>query len=319
MKKSTKITFLWQRILMTVVFITGALGVLFNKDESAKSEYLFICTQSAYFLIVSFLPVFLKKLELDIPDCIYIIFICFCLAHYFCGEILGFFVKIKWWDSLMHTFSGMLLALLSFSLINLLNKNSGDFKLNIWFMALFAFSLTITIGVLWEIFEYLNDLISGSNMQRAYVSTMNGRGEPLLGQAALADTMKDLILDSIGAAVVCAICIIAVKKNKLKVEDLSFIKKKKKVQKDETNPETAPVSETNTLNSEEVQLSLQSTDAPPSGNNSETETTHTDTTDINIEATPEDNKPTSENSTEENLKKKTKIKHTKNTKKSNKN
>lgn len=219
----------------------------------------------------------------------------------------------------MHTFSGMLLALLSFSLINLLNKNSGDFKLNIWFMALFAFSLTITIGVLWEIFEYLNDLISGSNMQRAYVSTMNGRGEPLLGQAALADTMKDLILDSIGAAVVCAICIIAVKKNKLKVEDLSFIKKKKKVQKDETNPETAPVSETNTLNSEEVQLSLQSTDAPPSGNNSETETTHTDTTDINIEATPEDNKPTSENSTEENLKKKTKIKHTKNTKKSNKN
>lgn len=238
MKKSTKITFLWQRILMTVVFITGALGVLFNKDQSAKSEYLFICTQSAYFLIISFLPSFLKKLELDIPDFIYIIFIFFCLAHYFCGEILGFFVKIKWWDSLLHTFSGMLIALLSFSLINILNKNSGDFKLNIWFMALFAFSLTITIGVIWEIYEFANDTFSGSNMQRAYVSTMNGRGEPLVGQAALADTMKDLILDSIGAAVVCIICIIAVYKNKLKVEDLSIIKKKKKNEQQKNSDNT---------------------------------------------------------------------------------
>lgn len=228
MKKPAKITFLWQRILMTVVFITGALGVLFNKDQSAKSEYLFICTQSAYFLIISFVPTFLKKLELDIPDYIYIIFIFFCLAHYFCGEILGFYVKIWWWDSFLHTFSGMMMALLSFSLINLLNNNSKDFKLSIGFMALFAFSLTLTIGVMWEIFEFANDSISGSNMQRAYVSTMNGRGEPLLGQAALADTMKDLILDSIGAGIVCIICVIAVCKNKIKVEDLSIIKKKQK-------------------------------------------------------------------------------------------
>lgn len=230
MKKPAKITFLWQRILMTVVFITGALGVLFNKDQSAKSEYLFICTQSAYFLIISFVPTFLKKLELDIPDYIYIIFIFFCLAHYFCGEILGFYVKIWWWDSFLHTFSGMMMALLSFSLINLLNNNSKDFKLSIGFMALFAFSLTLTIGVIWEIFEFANDSISGSNMQRAYVSTMNGRGEPLLGQAALADTMKDLILDSIGAGIVCIICVIAVCKNKIKVEDLSIIKKKKKTE-----------------------------------------------------------------------------------------
>lgn len=122
------------------------------------------------------------------------------------------------------------MALLSFSLINLLNKNSKDFKLSIGFMALFAFSLTLTIGVMWEIFEFANDSISGSNMQRAYVSTMNGRGEPLLGQAALADTMKDLILDSIGAGIVCIICVIAVCKNKIKVEDLSIIKKKKKTE-----------------------------------------------------------------------------------------
>ena len=227
MKKSTKITYIWHRVLMAIVFIIGALGTILNKDESIKAEYLFISVQSGMFLIVSFLPNFLKKLDIDIPDFLYIIFIFFCLAHFFCGEILGFFVKIKWWDSALHTFSGMLIALLSFSLINLLNKNSENFKLNIGFATLFAFSLTVAIGVIWEIIEFSSDLWFGSNMQRAYVSTMNGRGEPLLGQAALADTMKDLILDALGAAVVCIICIIAVRKKKIKVEDLSLIKKKK--------------------------------------------------------------------------------------------
>lgn len=228
MKKATRITYIWQRVLMAVVFVVGVVGLILNKDESVKSEYLFVCAQSAMFLIVSFLPNFLKKFELDIPDFIYIIFIFFCLAHFFCGEILGFFVKIKWWDSLLHTFSGMIIALLSFSLINLLNKNANNFKLSIGFMALFAFSMTIAIGVIWEIIEFSADSWFGTNMQRAYVSTMNGRGAPLIGQDALADTMKDLILDSIGAGVVCIICIIAVAKNKIKVEDLSFIKKKKK-------------------------------------------------------------------------------------------
>ncbi len=234
MKKSTRITYIWQRVLMGVVFVVGLLGVILNKDQSVKSEYLFVCAQSAMFLIVSFLPNFLRKFELDIPDFIYIIFIFFCLAHFFCGEILGFFVKIKWWDSVLHTFSGMIIALLSFSLINLLNKNAKGFKLNIGFAALFAFALTVSIGVIWEIVEFATDSWFGTNMQRAYVSTMNGRGAALLGQSALADTMKDLILDSIGAAVVCIICVVAVCLKKIEVEDLSFIKKKKKIVKMDT-------------------------------------------------------------------------------------
>lgn len=229
MKKSTKLTYLWIRILMTVVFVIGLLGLAFNKDESVKSEYFFVCSQSALFLTFSFVPNFLKKFELDIPDFIYIIFIFFILAHYFFGEILGFFAKVKWWDSALHTFSGMLIALLSFSLINLLNKNTDGFKLNIWFAALFAFCFTVMVGVVWEIFEFCSDLWFDTNMQRAYVSTLHGRAEALVGQEALKDTMKDLILDVIGAATSCIICIIAVYKKKINVEDLSFIKKKKKV------------------------------------------------------------------------------------------
>ena len=233
MKKPARITYITQRVLMGIVFAVSIVGLILNEDQSIRAEYAFNIGQCVTFLLVSFLPNFFRKYKLDIPDFIYIIFILFCMAHFFCGEILGFFVKVSWWDSALHTFSGCLIALLSFSLINLLNKsNGGGFKLNIWFASLFAFTMTLSIGAIWEIIEFLSDILFGSNMQRAFVSTMSGRGEGLVGTAALLDTMKDLILDAIGGLVVCVVCAICVKRNKVKVEDLGIIKIKNDVDKD---------------------------------------------------------------------------------------
>ena len=229
MKKSTKFAFIWHRALMLIVLVVSGLGGVFNDDISAKSEYLFTCWQSAKFLVVSCLPFFLKKLKLDIPDAIYIVFMFYIVAHFILGEILDFYVKLKWWDSFLHLTSGMAIALLSFSFINLMTNNTDNFKINALFAAFFAFSMTVMIGSIWEIIEFASDSWFGTNMQRAYVSTLNGRGDALLGQAALADTMKDLILDVIGAASMCIICAIAICKKKFKLEDLSFIKRHKKV------------------------------------------------------------------------------------------
>lgn len=228
MKKPARITYITERILMAIVLCVSVVGLILNDDQSVKADYAFNIAQSAMFLIVSCVPLFLKRFKLDIPDFIYVIFSLFCLAHFFCGEILGFFVKISWWDDVLHTFSGMLIALLSFSLINLLNKSNGEgFKLNIWFATLFAFTLTLAVGTLWEIIEFSSDMLFKTNMQRAYVSTMSGRGEALVGMNALYDTMHDLILDAIGGCVVCVICAIFVLKKKVSIEELSVIKIKK--------------------------------------------------------------------------------------------
>ena len=130
---------------------------------------------------------------------------------------------------MLHTFSGMFIALLAFSLIHLLSKDEeSSFNANVWFVMTFAFSVALAIGAIWEIFEFACDNLFWLNMQRAYVSTMSGRGTAFIGTEALTDTMKDLILDSLGALVVCVVCGIFVSKKKVKLEDLTFIRKRVK-------------------------------------------------------------------------------------------
>ena len=49
-----------------------------------------------------------------------------CICHFILGEMYDFFIKYSWWDSMLHTFSGMMVAILGFSIINSINlENEG--------------------------------------------------------------------------------------------------------------------------------------------------------------------------------------------------
>lgn len=57
---------------------------------------------------------------------------------------------------------------------------------------MFAFLYAVTIGTLWEIFEFSMDQFFGLNMQK-----------PMLGDpSGLTDTMWDIIVNTIGALVI---------------------------------------------------------------------------------------------------------------------
>lgn len=230
MKKPAKITFIVLQVMMGLCLLGAGIYYFISGDPAVKSNCLFICGQSALFLVVSFAPNILRKLDLEMPDFVYVIFIFFCLAHFLLGEILGFFATIKWWDSALHTISGMLITLLSFSIITLLNKSNGNgFQLNLAFACIFAFCISVTVGVVWEIVEFVADSWFGLNMQRAYLSTVSGeRGAALVGTAALKDTMKDLILDALGSLIVCVASAVYVVKTGSSVDKLSVIRLKKK-------------------------------------------------------------------------------------------
>jgi hypothetical protein len=106
------------------------------------------------------------------------------------GSVFSFYERYHLWDVFLHTLSGVIIALIGFSMVYILNQGSlKKVQLSPSFLALFSMSFAISIGVLWEIYEYFMDSTLGWNMQRS----------------GLNDTMSDLIVDSIGAFAVALI------------------------------------------------------------------------------------------------------------------
>lgn len=59
------------------------------------------------------------------------------------------------WDTILHTLNDFLMAAIGFSLVDILNRNEKfSFKLSPVFMAIVAFCFSMTIGVIWEFFEF---------------------------------------------------------------------------------------------------------------------------------------------------------------------
>jgi uncharacterized membrane protein len=108
-------------------------------------------------------------------------------ASLFLGEMLDFYERFWWWDLAIHTVSGFLTAIFGFLLVHVLNELEDiDLHLKPGFVALFAFCFSMTLGVLWEVFEYAMDTTTGSNMQKS----------------GLVDTMTDLIVNAAGALLI---------------------------------------------------------------------------------------------------------------------
>ena len=116
---------------------------------------------------------------------------------------------------ILHTFSGLMLGALGFSVVHLLNRTEQvPVNLSPLLVAVFAFCFAVALGVIWEIYEYTFDGILHLNMQKFAVQN----GEPLIGREALKDTMGDLIVDALGAFAMAVIGYISLKFHKGWVE-----------------------------------------------------------------------------------------------------
>ena len=151
----------------------------------------------AAFFVVGIMALMLApvmfRLPVEIPSEIQIVAVLFVFATLFLGEVQDYYQRFWWWDASLHTTSGLLLGMLGFMFVYMLNENSQvDFHMRPSFVALFAFFFAVAVGAVWEIFEFGMDEIFGTNMQPATASDPSG----------LTDTIQDLIVDTIGAAIV---------------------------------------------------------------------------------------------------------------------
>ncbi|MDO5555401.1 MAG: hypothetical protein Q4G09_01720 [Clostridia bacterium] len=183
-----------------------------------KTDYILILSQCVLGVIAFFLPNILsKKMKIVIPTNMYILYVLFLWGAVFLGEVRKFYYKVPHWDTILHTCSGAMLGALGFSFVNILNKHERvHVELSPLFIAIFAFTFAITLGVIWEIYEFAFDGILGLNMQKFALED----GTKLIGRAALVDTMEDLIVDSIGAFIMTAIGFISLKHKKGWIEKI---------------------------------------------------------------------------------------------------
>lgn len=181
MQRIDKITIWTFWVFRALLIIGGFLSVL---GQNWMNLLLFVLT-----LFLTFLPSILEKeLKIDSPSESELILVIFIFASMYLGEIHAFYIKFWWWDLMLHTVSGFIIADIGFMLVYILNKQK-KLKLTPIFVAMFSFSFAVSLGVLWEIFEFTMDSVFGVNMQKS----------------GLVDTMWDLIVDSIGALIVSLI------------------------------------------------------------------------------------------------------------------
>jgi hypothetical protein len=147
----------------------------------------------AIMVITLFPIIFRHRMPVSIPAEFQLLTVLFVFAALFLGEIRDYYTRIWWWDIALHASSGLLLGILGFLLVYVLNENERvDLYLRPRFVAIFAFLFAVSIGTLWEIFEFAMDQIFGTNMQK-----------PMLGDpSGLTDTMWDLIVDTLGALII---------------------------------------------------------------------------------------------------------------------
>lgn len=131
-----------------------------------------------------------RRFRVHIPPEFQVLAVVFVFAALFLGEMRSYYARFWWWDIALHTSSGLLMGIFGFLLVYVLNEDErANIHMRPRFMTLFAFLFAVTVGTLWEIFEFSMDRIVGTTMQK-----------PMLGDpSGLTDTMWDMIVNALGA------------------------------------------------------------------------------------------------------------------------
>lgn len=132
------------------------------------------------------------------PKALIVSLVIFAVFALVAGEVFGAYGKFWWWDDMLHTVSGVIVGLIGFLAVYFFNARY-NMHISPLFVAVFAFTFAITVGVLWEVFEFTMDALFGLYMQRWNLPA----DAMLIGReyqgSGLRDTMSDLIVAGIGS------------------------------------------------------------------------------------------------------------------------
>ena len=227
-----------KKLVYTVYFVLrlSVVATLVAQIFNRNFENVMLCVLT---LILLLLPSAMERsLHIDLPDTLEIVILLFIYAAEILGEIQAFYITFPYWDTMLHTMNGFLCAAIGFALVDLLNRNERvSLHLSPFFMAVVAFCFSMTVGVVWEFFEFFMDHVFLMDMQKdtilntistvdldpAHGTTavvvqgiqdvilvLEDGSQRALGlggylDVGIVDTMQDLFVNFIGAVVFSAI------------------------------------------------------------------------------------------------------------------
>lgn len=252
--KSSFLVYVTLRLLVILMMILQ----IFNRNY----ENVFLCVLTLVLLLI---PSLIQiNLKIELPTAMEITILVFIFAAEILGEIQSYYIKFPFWDTVLHTINGFLMAAIGFALVDILNRSKKfSIQLSPVFLAIVAFCFSMTIGVIWEFFEYGMDQFLGLDMQKDTVIQgfssvlldptksnipvpvqditevlVNGRDLGLGGylDIGLIDTMNDLFVNFVGAVLFSIIGYFYVKSRgkgkfarrfipRLKSRDADFLRK----------------------------------------------------------------------------------------------
>ncbi len=208
-------------ILRAIVFL-----ILIRNIFVGNYENVFICILTLVLFIIPY--IIERQFKIEIPDDLEIIILIFIFSAEILGELNSFYTRIPGWDTMLHTINGFIMGAIGLSLMELLNKNENiKIMLSPIFVAIVSFCFSMTIGVLWEFFEFGMDMTFNTDAQKDYIinrinsvkfdennlnkvhsieiESLIVNGEDWIAKyggyidIGLIDTMKDLFVNFIGA------------------------------------------------------------------------------------------------------------------------
>ena len=230
---------------LTVYLVLRGLIIFILIRAVLRREYqsVFLCSLSLVLMIMP--SIISRRLKIVLPDTLEIVILLFIFAAEILGELNSFYVRVPHWDTMLHTINGFLCAAIGFALVDMMNRNDRfTFQLSPLYLAIVSFCFSMTVGVLWEFFEFSGDYFLGMDMQKDTIVTAihsvnldptltntvihvrdiadvivvhsDGTQQALgLGgylDIGIIDTMKDLFVNFIGAVVFSFIGYFYVKK-----------------------------------------------------------------------------------------------------------
>lgn len=178
-------------ILIDIIYMISGIDRSLNK--------MIICLSFIPIILIPKIFRILLKKEISFKN--EIVFVIFIFLAQFVGCIIGLYKTTNWYDSFVHLVSGIVTSYYSIELLKYLKHYNNK---EILFNLIFIISITLAVGCLWEIFEFVANIVTRGDPQKVVLT-------------GVTDTMKDIICALLGSLLYACFYLYKTNKKKLNI------------------------------------------------------------------------------------------------------